>query len=196
MGNYYNIQIFAQNHLVITSLLIIWTISWKGIALWKSAQNKQINWFVPIIILNTLGILEIIYIYFFAKKQTEKSAHHQTHKTEQLISDNNQITYDDFQKLDLRVAKIFAAEKVENSEKLIRLQLEVGDSKRQIVAGIGKAYTAEDLVDKEIIIVANLEPKKLMGIESHGMLLAASENAGHPILLQPEKEMKSGSKIS
>ncbi len=104
------------------------------------------------------------------------------------------ISYDDFAKLDLRVAKITEAEAVPNSEKLIKLQLSLGEENRQIVAGIGKTYAPEDLVGKEIVIVANLEPRKLMGEESNGMLLAASDEDG-PVLLIPELEVAPGSGI-
>lgn len=109
------------------------------------------------------------------------------------------INYDDFKKIDLRVAKILTAERVEGSEKLVKLQIDVGDpsaggGQRQLVAGIGTVYTPEILVGKQIIIVANLEPKKLMGIESNGMLLAASDEMG-PVLLCPESEVPPGSSI-
>lgn len=104
------------------------------------------------------------------------------------------INYDDFQKIDLRVAKILEAEKVAGSEKLVKLQIELGEEKRQIVAGIGKAYSPEDLINREIVIVANLEPRQLMGEASQGMLLAASTDEG-PILLQPDKEVPSGTNI-
>ena len=104
------------------------------------------------------------------------------------------ITYDDFSKLDLRVAKVIAAERVEGSEKLIKLQLQVGPENRQIVAGIGKSYEPENLIGKQIVIVANLEPRSLMGLESNGMLLAADSEIG-PVLLIPEKEVIPGDKI-
>ena len=105
------------------------------------------------------------------------------------------ITYEDFAKLDLRTAKILSAEKVEGSEKLIKLQLDVGElGERQIIAGIGNIYTPELLVDKQIIIIANLEPRKLMGHESNGMLLAANDEHG-PVILIPESEVPSGTKI-
>lgn len=111
------------------------------------------------------------------------------------------ITYDDFKKIDLRVAKIIKAERVEGSEKLIRLEVNAGDvgidgveQNRQVVAGIGTIYEPEILVGKQIIIVANLEPRKLMGHESQGMLLAASDDMG-PVLLIPESEVPSGSGI-
>jgi|SRR3989338_6325818 len=105
------------------------------------------------------------------------------------------ITYEDFAKLDLRTAKILSAEKVEGSEKLIKLQLDVGElGERQIIAGIGNIYTPELLVDKQIIIIANLEPRKLMGHESNGMLLAANDEHG-PVILIPESEVLPGTKI-
>jgi methionine--tRNA ligase beta chain len=102
------------------------------------------------------------------------------------------INYDDFKKLDLRVAQILEAERVENSEKLIKLQIDLGGEKRQIVAGIGKFYSPEDLINKKIIVVANLEPKSLMGLESNGMLLAAS-NEDQISLLMPDQDIPPGS---
>lgn len=101
------------------------------------------------------------------------------------------ISYEDFKKLDLRVAKIIEAERVEHSEKLIKLQIDLGEEKRQIVAGIGKFYTPEELINKKIIIVANLEPKVLMGFESKGMLLAASDD-NQISLLMPDKDVPPG----
>ena len=99
-----------------------------------------------------------------------------------------------FQKLDLRVGKIVEAEKVEGSEKLIKLKVDIGGEERQLVAGIGKNYSPEDLIEKEIIVVANLEPKVLFGIESQGMLLAA-EDGDTISLLMPDKEVKPGSRV-
>ncbi|MDP3769616.1 MAG: methionine--tRNA ligase subunit beta [bacterium] len=103
------------------------------------------------------------------------------------------ITIEDFKKVDLRVAKIITAERVEGSDKLLKLRVNMGEEERQIVAGIGIAYEPNDLIGKEIIIVANLEYRSLMGIESQGMLLAASND--HPVLLQPEIEVAPGSII-
>jgi len=105
------------------------------------------------------------------------------------------ISYDDFQKLDLRVAKILEAEKIKGSEKLLKLQVDLGEEKRQIVAGIGKAYLPENLIGKQIVIIANLEPRVLLHAESQGMLLAASDEKGSPVLLMPEKEIFPGAKI-
>jgi len=87
-----------------------------------------------------------------------------------------QITIDDFQKIQLKTAKVLTAERVPKSEKLLKLQVSLGGEERQIVAGIGKKYEPESLVGKTIVIVANLKPAKLMGIESQGMVLAAGDN--------------------
>jgi methionine--tRNA ligase beta chain len=104
------------------------------------------------------------------------------------------ISFEDFQKIELKVAKIIEAEKIEKSEKLLKLIVDLGDERRQLVAGIAKYYKLEDLIGKEIVVVANLEPKKLMGIESQGMLLAANVD-GKPVILIPEKEVPPGTKV-
>ena len=105
------------------------------------------------------------------------------------------ITYDDFKKIDLRVAKILEAVRVEGSEKLVKLQIDVGElGQRQLIAGVGKVYELEALVGKQIVIVANLEPRTMMGLESYGMLLAADTAEG-AVLLSPEKLVPPGSKI-
>ncbi len=108
-----------------------------------------------------------------------------------------EISIEDFQKVDLRVAEVLSAEPLEKSKKLLKLQVKVGDIQKQILAGIKEFYDPSDLVGKKIIIVNNLKPAKLMGEESQGMILAAS-NADKTVLslLAPEKEMDSGSKIS
>lgn len=111
------------------------------------------------------------------------------------------INFDEFSKVDLRVAKIVSVERIEGSDKLLKLQLSAGDKdetgadvNRQIVAGIGKTYEPEILMGKEIVIVANLEPRSLMGIESRGMLLAAKDENGLSVLLL-DKDMKPGSHV-
>ena len=104
------------------------------------------------------------------------------------------ISIDDFKKVELKVAKVISAERVEGSEKLLKLQVDLGEEKRQIIAGIGKAYNSEDLIGKQIIIVANLEPRSLMGFENQGMVLAANGEAG-PVLIMPEKEVNSGTEL-
>lgn len=103
------------------------------------------------------------------------------------------VSFEEFKKIELRVAKVLAAERVEGSEKLVRLQVSLGKEERQIVAGIGTYYSPDELLGREIVIAANLEPKTMMGLESQGMLLAAGET--EPVLLQPDKEVESGSSI-
>jgi methionyl-tRNA synthetase len=107
----------------------------------------------------------------------------------------DQITIDEFAKIDLRVAKVLAAEKVEGSEKLLKLRIRVAGAERQIVAGIAQHYTAEQMVGKEIVVVANLKPAKLRGLLSEGMLLAASNDAGKLAVISPEAEMGEGAKV-
>ena len=104
-----------------------------------------------------------------------------------------EIEYDEFAKVDLRVAKILAAEAVPKSNKLVKLRIDIGEE-RTIVAGIGKDYKPEELVGKSIIIVANLKPAKLMGVESHGMLLATDGVAGLT-LIGFDHEPKTGAKV-
>ena len=93
------------------------------------------------------------------------------------------------------MATVIAAEKVEGSEKLLKLQLDVGEP-RQIVSGIARQYAPESLVGKQVIIIANLEPRIMMGLESNGMLLAAHGENGEPVVLGVEREVPPGSKIS
>jgi methionyl-tRNA synthetase len=105
------------------------------------------------------------------------------------------VTIDEFRNVDLRVGKIISAERVEGSEKLLKLQVDMGES-RQIISGIAKAYAPENLVGKQVVLVANLDPRQLMGMESRGMLLAAHGENGEPALLTVLEEMPPGSKIS
>ena len=101
-----------------------------------------------------------------------------TSSSQQAISTSpstSSITIDDFMKIQLKTATVLSAERVPNSEKLIKLQVDLGSEQRQIVAGIGKKYEPETLIGRRIVVVANLQPRKLMGIESQGMVLAAGD---------------------
>ena len=115
-------------------------------------------------------------------------------KPGQQAEPSNLITLGDFAKVELKIGRVVAAERVKKSEKLIKLQVDTGEP-RQIVAGIGKAYTPDGLVGKSIVVVTNLQPAKLMGVESQGMLLAATGSDGVPVILMPEKDVEEGSKI-
>ncbi|MEB3757931.1 MAG: methionine--tRNA ligase subunit beta [Desulfurococcales archaeon] len=106
------------------------------------------------------------------------------------------IDYTDFSKIDLRVGKVVEAEPVPNSRKLIRLIVDLGDEKRQILAGLAKWYKPEDFVGKYVIVVANLKPKRMAGLVSQGMLLAAGcTDDTKPVLLTVSEEVKPGEKI-
>ena len=104
------------------------------------------------------------------------------------------IDINEFAKLDLRIGKIENAERVKGSKKLIKLEVDVGDETRQLVAGIAEEYTPESLIGKLVPVLANLKPVKLMGVESQGMILAVDVN-GKPILLHPDREVPAGSRI-
>ncbi len=105
------------------------------------------------------------------------------------------IDFNDFKKVDLRIGKIIKAEKVEKSDKLLKLEVDIGKEKRQILSGIAEFYSTDDLIGKNVVVVANLEAKKIMGFESQGMVLAATEG-DEPVLLIPEKEVGSGSEVT
>jgi len=105
------------------------------------------------------------------------------------------IDYQTFKQIELKVAKVLSAQKVEGSEKLLKLEIDLGDQKRQIIAGIGTKYSPDDLIAKNIIVVANLEPRKLMGLESQGMLLAASNENQGPVLLTVMEDIAPGSEV-
>jgi len=107
-----------------------------------------------------------------------------------------QINIGDFNKLDLRVAKILTAEKIENSDKLLKLQIDLGYEQRQILAGIAQFYEPQKLIGQEIIVLANLQPRVIYGLESRGMLLAATDTDATIAILKPDKELTPGSKIS
>ena len=110
-------------------------------------------------------------------------------------STDNRISIDDFMKVDLRTAKVLTAEKVQNSRKLVKLTIDVGTEQRTLVAGIADAYEPEQLVGRTIVMVFNLKPAKLMGIESNGMVLAASPDGGKPVLLGFDQEMPPGVRV-
>lgn len=105
------------------------------------------------------------------------------------------ISIDDFRKVELKIATVKAAEPHPNADRLMILQVDLGAEQRQICAGIRNHYTPEDLVGKQIVVVANLETAKLRGMESQGMLLAASDE-GRVIILAPEKSVQAGAKVS
>jgi methionine--tRNA ligase beta chain len=105
------------------------------------------------------------------------------------------MNIDEFRKMDLRVGKVLSAERVEGSEKLLKLSVDVGEP-RQILSGIAKQYAPEDLVGRSIVIIANLDPRTMMGMESQGMILAAQGENGEPVVLTVGSEVPPGAKIT
>ena len=107
------------------------------------------------------------------------------------------INYDDFSKIDLRVGKIIECAKKEGSEKLLRLKVDFGaEGERTILSGIAAWYKPEDLTGKEFIFVLNLQPRKIMGEESQGMILAATGNKERAVLLKPKSKTLPGAQIN
>lgn len=111
------------------------------------------------------------------------------------VAEVAQIDITDFAKVQLKIGRIFEAEPLEGSDKLMKLQVVIGEEKRQIVAGIRKSYSAEDLIGRQVVVCTNLKPAKLRGTESQGMLLAATDAAGAAILLQPDRETPEGAGV-
>jgi len=99
-----------------------------------------------------------------------------------------------FEKLDIRVGKVVSAEKVTGSRKLLRLIVDIGNEERQLIAGVAEYYEPKDLIGKYVVVLANLKPKRIMGLESKGMILAADAN-GVPVLLTVDKEVPPGSRV-
>lgn len=133
-------------------------------------------------------------------EKTESAGTGKTKEASKADADNenetnaNLITIDDFAKVDLRVARVIEAEKVEKADKLLKMKLQVGEETRQVVSGIAKYYTPEEMVGKTLILVANLKPAKLRGIESQGMILAASDENGLS-LVTLDRDMNSGAQV-
>lgn len=108
----------------------------------------------------------------------------------------SKITIDDFTKVDLRVGVVKSAERIQGADKLLKVLVDLGDEVRQVLAGIAMSYAPEDLVGRKVVVVANLAPRKMRGLESNGMLLAASTGTdGKPVLCTFAEEIAPGSKV-
>ena len=106
----------------------------------------------------------------------------------------NLISTEDFAKIELKIGKVISAERLKDSNKLIKLEVDTGEV-RQIVAGIGRAYSPEDLIGKKLAVATNLKPAKFMGIESLGMLLVSADSNGIMSILIPDRDIREGSLI-
>lgn len=111
------------------------------------------------------------------------------------VEPDEEITIDDFMKVKLKVAKVLEAENIPKSKKLVKLQIEIGNEKRQLVAGIAECYKPEELIGKKIVVVANLKKAKLFGVESQGMLLAANDGAGLIKVIEVDDSVETGTQI-
>lgn len=107
----------------------------------------------------------------------------------------DQITFDEFKKVKILMGKILSAEKVENADKLLKLEVDFGDFKRQIVSGIALSYSPEELIGKILPFIVNLEYRKFKGEESQGMLMATGSSQEDIVLLEPNKEIEPGSEV-
>ena len=105
------------------------------------------------------------------------------------------ITIEDFAKVELRVGVIKSAERIQGADKLLKIMVDIGDEVRQVLAGIALAYAPENLVGRKVVVVTNLAPRKMRGLESNGMLLAASTADGNPVLCTFAEEIPPGSKV-
>jgi len=101
------------------------------------------------------------------------------------------VSFDDFKKLEIRIGRILSAEKVKDADKLLKLEIDLGVEKTQLVAGIAEYYEPSQVIGQEVPVLVNLEPKTIRGIESKGMILAIEAN-GRPVLLNPDKEVPPG----
>lgn len=112
-----------------------------------------------------------------------------------MVMHMSEISFKEFQNLDLRIGKVVKAERIEGSKNLVKLAVDFGTEKRQAVAGIAQWYEPDQLVGNEYMFILNLERKKIMGIESQCMIFAAEDSKGNIVLLRPEKEVEVGSKV-
>lgn len=104
------------------------------------------------------------------------------------------IAFDDFAKLEIRIGTIISAEKVADADKLLKLEIDLGEEKRQVVSGIADWYKPEDLVGKQVPVLMNLEPRTFKGVESQGMILAMDTD-GKAVLMEPQEKVPNGSKV-
>ena len=106
-----------------------------------------------------------------------------------------EISFKEFERLDLRIGKVLTAEDVEGSRNLIKMTVDFASEKRQVIAGLKQYYKAEELVGNKYMFILNLEKRKIMGLESQAMIFAADDGKGNIVLLKPEKDVDAGSKV-
>jgi methionyl-tRNA synthetase len=165
---------------------------------WSSLFNENI-----LMENHQLGTAEILYkqvedeeiLKQLTRLENIKIANSQQPEASSLTELKPDITYEDFEKLDLRVGKVLEAEKVPKADKLLKLIVDLGFEKRTILSGIAEYYQPDELVGKLVTVVANLAPRKIRGIESQGMLLMAGNDFGKLYSVGPEKDIEVGSVV-
>lgn len=130
-----------------------------------------------------------------AKLEASRRAKLEADAQQNVAEQKAEVSFDDFQKMDIRVSTILAAEKVAKTKKLLKLTIDTGIDKRTIVSGIAEYYTPEQLVGRQVLVLANLAPREIKGIESRGMILMAEDALGRLVLLQPEDKTMSGAMV-
>ena len=163
----------------VENLLNCDSITWSNID--NQLKDHKINAFVPLITR--------------INKESIEKMKEENNKESAAAEDTDKITIDDFIKVDLRVAKIINAKELEESRKLLELEVDLGDETRTIFAGIKKSYSPDELIGKLVVVIANLKPRKMKFGTSNGMVLA-TQHDGDIIIIQPEKDVSPGSKIS
>ena len=129
------------------------------------------------------------------KLEASRKAKLAAEAAQNVTEQKEEVTFDDFQKMDIRVSTILEAEKVAKTKKLLKLTIDTGIDKRTIVSGIAEYYTPEQLVGRQVLVLANLAPREIKGIESRGMILMAEDALGRLVLVQPEDKTMSGAMI-
>ncbi len=181
---------------------LIRDLSWDDLTVWGGVKaGIKVNEATPIF--PRIDIEEYFETLEVRKKNKEENTQNKGSKKSVSKKQNNNesegekqlISFDDFSKIDIRVAEVLEAEKIEGSNKLLKLQVDLGEEKRQLVAGVAKHYQAENIVGKKILMLANLEPATIFGVESNGMILAASNDQGDLTLTTVDNAISNGSRV-
>jgi methionyl-tRNA synthetase len=127
--------------------------------------------------------------------RAERAAREKAEAAKQVAPQKDECTFEDFEKMDIRTATVLEAERVPKTDKLLRLSIDTGIDRRVIVSGIAEFYAPEDMVGKQICILANLKPRVIRGIESHGMILMAKQGDGTMRFITPQELVSNGAQV-
>jgi methionyl-tRNA synthetase len=198
---YYALQICASIAILHEPFLPFSTTKLRKILNMERTPWNEVEKFDILAIGHTIGKPELLFEKIEDEKiqiQLEKLIATKTSneaEAQQLSESKNEIVFDDFTKLDIRISTIIAAEKVPKTDKLLKLTVDTGIDKRIVVSGIAKYYKPEDIIGKQVCLLINLAPRKLRGIESQGMVLMAEQPDGSLAFVEPDKSVKNGSTV-